>query len=296
MSHTLVFSYGDKRVISRGSGAEAVRSIKNLEAFFQDAEEKLGLPPGSYDFYDTFGKISTPADLQRALTNAGSDECIIEVREHLHFIRIRGLEADNARLTARLDALEVALRETEQRSDMKLEVASEELAKMIKKCESTIYEEVGPAIEVVMKKQNDTEKDVRAFAEKLGQFDLQELRELSSNALQMRDEVRNCVNRLNVLDTQWMNDKEELRSIVDGCNQDLKDLQKYIMGKIDVCIEADADVRRDQQILNERMQLVADDLRLLMEEHQRLANRTLGVVEENEEMRVLIGQIGRAHV
>lgn len=291
MSHTLVFSHGDKRVISRGSGAEAVRSIKNLEAFFQDAEEKLGLPPGSYDFYDTFGKISTPADLQRALTNAGSDECIIEVREHLHFIRIRGLEADNARLTARLDALEVALRETEQRSDMKLEVASEELAKMIKKCESTIYEEVGPAIEVVMKKQNDTEKDVRAFAEKLGQFDLQELRELSSNALQMRDEVRNCVNRLNVLDTQWMNDKEELRSIVDGCNQDLKDLQKYIMGKIDVCIEADADVRRDQQILNERMQLVADDLRLLMEEHQRLANRTLGVVEENEEMRVLIGQV-----
>eukprot|EP00434_Breviolum_minutum_P039325 symbB.v1.2.034919.t1/scaffold4594.1/size37593/5 len=133
MSHTLVFSYGDKRVISRGSGAEAVRSIKNLEAFFQDAEEKLGLPQGSYDFYDTFGKISTPADLQRALTNAGSDECIIEVREHLHFVRIRGLEADNARLHARLDALEIALRETEQRSDMKLEVASEELAKMIKK-------------------------------------------------------------------------------------------------------------------------------------------------------------------
>lgn len=51
------------------------------------------------------------------------------------------------------------------------------------------------------------------------------------------------------------------------------------MGKIDVCIEADADVRRDQQILNERMQLIADDLRLLMEEHQRLAHRALGVVE-----------------
>jgi len=291
MSHTLVFSYGDKRVISRGSGAEAVRSIKNLEAFFQDAEEKLGLPQGSYDFYDTFGKISTPADLQRALTNAGSDECIIEVREHLHFVRIRGLEADNARLHARLDALEIALRETEQRSDMKLEVASEELAKMIKKCESTIYEEVGPAIEVVMKKQNETEKDVRAFAEKLGQFDLQELRELSANALTMRDEVRNCVNRLNVLDTQWLHDKEDLRSMVEGSNQDLKDLQKYIIGKIDVCIEADADVRRDQQILNERMQLVADDLRLLMEEHQRLSNRTLGVVEENEEMRILLGQV-----
>ena len=42
---------------------------------------------------------------------------------------------------------------------------------------------------VVMKKQNETEKDVRAFAEKLGQFDLQELRELSANALTMRDEA-----------------------------------------------------------------------------------------------------------
>ena len=51
-------------------------------------------------------------------------------------------------------------------------------------------------------------KDVRAFAEKLGQFDLQELRELSANALQMRDEVQSCQNRLNVLDTQWMHDKD----------------------------------------------------------------------------------------
>ena len=49
---------------------------------------------------------------------------------------------------------------------------------------------------------------MRAFAEKLGQFDLQELRELSANALQMRDEVQSCQNRLNVLDTQWMHDKD----------------------------------------------------------------------------------------
>ena len=43
------------------------------------------------------------------------------------------------------------------------------------------------------------------------------------------------------------------------------------MGKIDVCIEADADVRRDQQILNERMQLIADDLRLLMALRQAIS-------------------------
>ncbi|CAJ1392507.1 unnamed protein product [Effrenium voratum] len=291
MSHSLVFTYGDKRVMARGSGIEAVRSLKTLEAFFEDAEEKLGLPPGSYDFYDVFGKISTPADLQRALSNAASGECEIKVVEHHQFVRIRGVEAQNTHLTSRVDALELALREAEQRSDMKLQVASEELAKMIKKCESTIYDEVGPAIETVMKKQSESEKDMRALMEKLAQFDLQELRDLSANALQMRDEVQNCINRLNVLDTQWMQDKEELHSIVTGTNQDLKDLQKYIMGKIDVCIEADADIRRDQQILNERMQLIADDLRLLMEEHQRLSNRTLGVVEENEEMRVLLGQV-----
>lgn len=249
------------------------------------------MPEGTYDFYDVYGKITTPADLQRALSTAGSGECTIEVREHLHFIRIRALEDDNSRLTARLDALEVALRESEERSSMKLQVASEELVKMIKKCETTIYDEVGPALEAVMNKQHDNEKDIRSVAEKLAQFDLQELRELSANALQMRDEVMNCINRLNVLDSQWLRDKEELREIVERTNQDLKDLQKYIMGKIDVGIEADADLRRDQQILNERMQLIADDLRLLMEEHQRLANRTLGVVEENEEMRTLLGQV-----
>ena len=32
------------------------------------------------------------------------------MKEHLHFIRIRGLEAQNAQLTARLDALEADLR------------------------------------------------------------------------------------------------------------------------------------------------------------------------------------------
>ncbi|OLP87017.1 Mitochondrial phosphate carrier protein [Symbiodinium microadriaticum] len=168
---------------------------------------------------------------------------------------------------------------------------SPRFAVIVQGCETTIYDEVGPALEAVMNKQHDNEKDIRSVAEKLAQFDLQELRELSANALQMRDEVMNCINRLNVLDSQWLRDKEELREIVERTNQDLKDLQKYIMGKIDVGIEADADLRRDQQILNERMQLIADDLRLLMEEHQRLANRTLGVVEENEEMRTLLGQV-----
>ena len=33
------------------------------------------------------------------------------MREHLHFIRIRGLEAQNAQLTARLDALEESERD-----------------------------------------------------------------------------------------------------------------------------------------------------------------------------------------
>ena len=47
----------------------------------EDAEEKLSLPAGSYDFYDAFGKISSPADLQRALSNAGSEECTIQARQ-----------------------------------------------------------------------------------------------------------------------------------------------------------------------------------------------------------------------
>ena len=33
-----------------------------VSCIVEDAEDKLGLPQGSYDFYDSFGKISTPAE------------------------------------------------------------------------------------------------------------------------------------------------------------------------------------------------------------------------------------------
>lgn len=270
---------------------DAVRSIKNINDFFSDAEEKLGLPPGTYDFYDQYGVIKTPQDLQRALTTAGTGECIIEVKEHLQFIRIKELQSENDELKGRLNDLEQLIQKVAQDADKKLDVAMESVTDRVVKVEKKMTDEVIPLVESVNKDKIEMQKDIRSIIEKLNAFNINELRDLSASAMSMRDDLQAMTKRLNILDTQWQKDKGELRDQGRQTAQDLKDLQKYIMGKIDICIEADADLRRDQQIGSERMQIVADDLRLLLEDHNRLQVRCNGALEESEELRMLLGQV-----
>merc|ERR1719231_1026849 len=74
-------------------------------------------------------------------------------------------------------------------------------------------------------------------------------------------------------------------------HEDLNDLSRYIAGKVDVSIEADGDLRREAQLTNERMQLLADDLRLHQEGLRDLTQRTSGALEESEELRTLLGTV-----
>jgi len=99
------------------------------------------------------------------------------------------------------------------------------------------------------------------------------------------------VRKTNDMQNAWQVDKARLNEMGLQCQQDLHELQRYLQGKIDVCIEADADLRREQQLCNERMQIVADDLRLLHNEHQRLMRQITGALEESEELRTLLGQV-----
>lgn len=62
-------------------------------------------------------------------------------------------------------------------------------------------------------------------------------------------------------------------------------------GKLDVCISADADLRREQQLVGERMALIADDVRLVRKAHDNLEKRCSLALEENDELRTLVGSL-----
>merc|ERR1719450_1558262 len=103
---SLVLAYQDKKVVAAGNAGDAARFIKNFRTFTYEAEEKLGIPQGTYDFYDKHGKIEKQEDLQRAFDSAGEKDCIIELREHNQFIKLRALEEGERRHALLLEELE----------------------------------------------------------------------------------------------------------------------------------------------------------------------------------------------
>lgn len=289
MAPALVFEFEEKKVSSTAT-LEALRKAHSLEHVEREALEKLGLGPGTYDFYDAFGRIEHPEDLYRAISMA-SGECCIKVKEHSQFVRIRKLEEMNATLQKRISSLEASLKSADDKTDQKIEAATTDLKFMINRVEKKVNDEILPSVEGVVKDKTGLQKDIRAIMDKLNSFNLSELQDLGSAAKSMLEEMKACSRRVNELDTQFQNDKAMLNDKCRKNSQELVDLQKYVMGKLDICIVADADIRRDQQIALERMQLVADDLRLLTEEHRRLANQCNGALEESEDLRLLIGQV-----
>eukprot|EP00933_Yihiella_yeosuensis_P048979 TRINITY_DN4549_c0_g1_i1.p1 TRINITY_DN4549_c0_g1~~TRINITY_DN4549_c0_g1_i1.p1 ORF type:complete len:579 (-),score=139.96 TRINITY_DN4549_c0_g1_i1:115-1851(-) len=287
----LVFKYEDKRVICSTDGKGTWWKPKTLELIEQEALDKLNLHIGSYDFYDQFGRIEVGEDLQRAMSMAGTGECEIEVREHKHYIRIRQQNERHDALVKKVENLEAMMQAMDDTTDTKIRVCRTELTSLISKVEHKMLDEVIPGIEGLVADKNAMQKDIRGVVEKLNAFNLEELTDLGKAAKEMRDEVRAATRRVNELDTTFANYMAELRDNDSKNSQDIKDLQKYIMGKLDIAIEADADIRRDQQLLNERMHMVADDLRLVTEDHQRLASQCGGALEDNEELRMLLGQV-----
>lgn len=288
---SLVLAYQDKKVVAAENAADAARFIKNFRTFTNEAEQKLGIPQGTYDFFDKHGKIEKQEDLQRAFDSAGEKDCIIELREHNQFIKLRMLEEGERRHAELLATLEAKLKAQEERSDEKLQEARSEIMSTISKVERKITGDIIPEIEALKRDRNEMQKDIRAVVEKMASINIRELQELTETAARLQQEVTAAVKRVDRIDHQWAIDKAHLNGEINKSHQDIKELQRYMQGKMDICIEADADLRRDQQLAGERMQIIADDLRLLMDDHHRLERRCSGALEESEDLRTLLGQV-----
>jgi len=290
MAPNLIFAYFDQRVVA-ASGADVARNIRTLDAMMRLAENQFQLPKNSFDVFDRYGKIEATEDFQRALSMAQNGECLLEVREHKHYVKLRELEGQHTITVQKMQRLEGMIKASEERTEAKIEVAKDSLRVVMAGMEKKIREEIMPTLEVLCRDRSQLQKECRMLQEKISGINVNELRDIAEKAIVLKEEARACIKRVDRIEGTWNDEKQVIIEDVTRTQQELKELQRYMQGKIDVCIEADADMRREQQLANERMQLTADDMRLLTEELQRLSHQCSGALEESEELRTLLGQI-----
>mmetsp|Transcript_51288 Transcript_51288/g.130398 ORF Transcript_51288/g.130398 Transcript_51288/m.130398 type:complete len:574 (+) Transcript_51288:89-1810(+) len=285
MAPQLEFHYLAQRVKAPAPSPPSVQVALKLAA------EKLKIPEGSYDLWDRYGKIEFPEDLQRAMHMAGAGDCVVLVKEHEHFIQLRLHEEKHKSTENRVSTLEAHLKNANTRFDDLVGAAREEIMNAVKRLEGRVDNEIKPVIDALIRDKNRLQKDVRNIEEIVGQLDLQEMKQIASDSAKLGNEVRDAVRKVNDMQSAWITDKAKLTEMCMQSQQDLHELQRYLQGKVDVCIEADGDLRREQQLCVERMQMVADDVRILGDEHHRLMRQCTGALEESEELRTLLGQV-----
>lgn len=279
MAPVLVFSFGEKQVTAAGSGIDAVRSRKSVDSVATEAEQLLGVPPGTYDFYDRYGILRTPEDFQRAVEGAGDGECIIEVRELPQYRRLREMEA-------RITQLEASAKEPEL-----MKASVEKMDRLVAEMKGKLHDEVVPTLQELLKEKNNMQKDLRHLSDKIGTLSLQEMREIADQSRSLREEARSSMKRVGQLEAVWTTDKAALEAAVAKCQKDVEELTRNLRGKIEVFVMADADLRRDLTVTSERLQVLADDLKVAQEEHQLLAARCQGALEENQGLRTALGEV-----
>lgn len=287
---TLTFQYEDRRVRVFDYNVDTMidKTLRHIEL---EALEKLNLPKGTYDFFDNYGRIEHTEDLQRALENAGPGECVIKVKEHIQFVMIRNLENEIATLRGENQRLANEINSAENRANQQTEASKDQIMKVVTRMERKLETETHPTLDALARDRTQLQREMRTIQEKLSGINITELQEAAEEAKSLKEETKAALQRINELEKDWLTSKDHFQEEITRCQDDLKELQRYMQGKIEVCIGADADLRREQQLTNERLQLAQDDMRLMSEELHALVIRCSGVLEENAELRTLTGQL-----
>lgn len=267
-------------------------SLRDLSTLANEVEAKLGLPPASFDFWDQYGKLEMAEDLHRAVKMAGAEgTAMIEVREHLHFSRIKQIEAQLGAHSTKLKQLEDELKNQDNATDEKIEAAKKELNDKIAKTNLRITNDLDPVISDLCRDRTQLQKENRAIQEKIAGINVQELRDMTEKAAANREELKASIRRVDIVETAFNDSFKKLMADIAEMREDLAEQKRYVLGKINVCIEADGDIKRELQLTNERAQLMNDDLKEHFEELKHLKFRTTGALEESEALRTLLGTV-----
>mmetsp|Transcript_10427 Transcript_10427/g.29005 ORF Transcript_10427/g.29005 Transcript_10427/m.29005 type:complete len:587 (-) Transcript_10427:115-1875(-) len=294
---SLVLAYEDKfhQISAAGTGSIPVQMLRNLEACETEAQKKFNLPPGTYELHDKFGKINDPEDLQRALDSAGGGECTIEVREYPQYVHLRSLDKINEVQFKRMDDIEASIRKAETTAQVALQETHDELRDYIERVERKILDELVPVIDELCRDRTQLQKDLRKAEEKLRKINVRELHEMRQDFFKLKEEIQAAVKRVDRIDVLWATEKARMEEDIERTALELKELQRYMQGRIDICVEADADLARNQQVLEQRVKLLADDLVLFREDHKDLTELATSARDAEQEMRSTIAEVREAN-
>merc|ERR1719183_266879 len=112
---------------------------------------------------------------------------------------------------------------------------------------------------------------------------------MMARAKKLGEDVSAAVSKVNKIDEEFTRQSKTMTYEMGRCQSELNNMHQFMQGKINVMIEADGELRRDQALLHERMSMGQDDMRLTQEELQHLKHQCTGALEESEQLRTTLG-------
>merc|ERR1719410_2487243 len=183
-----------------------------------------------------------------------------------------------------MDRIEALIQANKQTADANLEKSENDLTKYIENVERKILDEIVPTVEELCRDRTQMQKDIRKAQEKLRQINVRELHEMKVDFDKLQEEVRANIGRVDRIDTMWTADRARLEGDISRNQGDLRDLQQYIQGKMDVLVSADAELAKHHQVLEQRVRLMGDDIKLVTEDQKEVEKQATASVDKVEEI------------
>lgn len=265
-------------------------SARTIEAISWEVQNSLGIAKEEYNFHDIYGPVTEPEDLARALQMAGTNDCVLKVVYHAVFARLRMLMREVETLKSKVGLQDNAIQESEARSAKALEDTTLQLSGMIHEMD-TKFNEQTQTVARLCKDSSSMQMEMQSINMTLRELDIKELKELMESAKVAQLQVQDALMRVTQLERSWEVEKEIMMNDIEDQKKDLANVQKSIAGKIDVCIEADADLSREMRLVSEKCALNADDVTLIQEEMKKVVYKCQLAMEQSLESKTLLSGV-----
>eukprot|EP00746_Dinoflagellata_sp_MGD_P073539 gnl/MRDRNA2_/MRDRNA2_29827_c0_seq1.p1 gnl/MRDRNA2_/MRDRNA2_29827_c0~~gnl/MRDRNA2_/MRDRNA2_29827_c0_seq1.p1 ORF type:complete len:542 (-),score=131.39 gnl/MRDRNA2_/MRDRNA2_29827_c0_seq1:123-1748(-) len=265
-------------------------SARTIEAISWEVQNSLGIAKDEYHFHDIYGPVTEPEDLARALQMAGTNDCVLKVVYHAVFARLRGLMREVETLKSKVGLQDQAIQDSEARAAKALEDTTHHLSEMIGQIDIKFNEQT-QTVARLCKDSSSMQMEMQSINMTLRELDIKELKELMESAKVAQLQVQDALNRVTQLERSWEVEKEMMMNDIEDQKKDLANVQKSIAGKIDVCIEADADLSREMRLVSEKCALNADDVTLIQEEMKKVVYKCQLAMEQSLESKTLLSGV-----
>lgn len=269
--------------------SDSNRTIASISDALYD---RLGIPKHEYDFHDVYGPVTQPEDLARAIQMAGNAhvDCLLTVVFNPVYAQMRALQHELEAIKGKMGREELEIRESEARSTKRLEEYKAQLTDYIGQVDqrNSVNEQT---VMTLCKDRSSMQTEMQSIGMTLRELDIKELKELMESAKVSGAQVSDALNRVTVLERSWEVEKEMMMTDLEDIKKDLMQIQRNVAGKIDICIEADADLSREMRLVTEKCALNADDVTLMQEELKKVVYKCQLAMENSLESKTLLSGV-----